>query len=109
IESFSLSDGETLNRPVTVTGSAIAVLGMQDLEFYVDGVGVATNTGGSFSYYFDIRPLNNTVHQVELLARDTAGNVATLEEDVAVAVTPPLAPVITRPANDYTTNNDNIS
>src|SRR5208282_6234587 len=64
IESFSLSDGETLNRPLTVTGSATAVLGMQDIEFYVDGIGVATNTGGSFSYYFDIRPLNNAVHQV---------------------------------------------
>src|SRR5208283_2243657 len=45
----------------------------------------------------------------ELLARDTAGNIATLEEDVVVAVTPPLAPVITSPAYDYITNNGKIS
>ncbi len=109
IQSFSLSEGETLHRPVTVTGSATAVLGMQDIEFYVDGAGVATNTGGSFSCYFDVRPLNNAVHQVELLARDAAGNIATLEEDVVVAVTPPLAPVIAMPASNYVTNNDNIS
>jgi hypothetical protein len=109
IESFSLTDGETLNRPLTVTGSATAVLGMQDIEFYVDGVGLATNNGGSFSYYFDIRPLANATHQVELLARDTAGNIATLEEDVIVAVTPPLAPVITTPGGNYVTNNANIT
>ena len=104
IQSFSLTDGETLNRPLTVTGAATATLGMQDLEFYLDGVGLATNTGGSFSYYFDIRSLNNAVHQAELLARDNAGNLATLESDVIIAVTPPLAPVITSPAGDYLTN-----
>ncbi len=109
IQSFSLADGQTLNRPLTVSGSATAVLGMQDIEFYLDGVGLATNAGGSFSYYFDVRPLNNAVHQVELLARDTAGNIATLDEDVIVAVTPPLAPAITTPDSDYVTNNNNLT
>ncbi len=104
IQSFSLSDGETLNRPLNVTASATAALGMADMEFYLDGVGLATNTGGSFSYYFDIRPLNNAIHQVELLARDVDGNIATLQEDVIVAVTPPLAPVLTSPAANYVTN-----
>ncbi len=109
IQSFSLTDGETLGRPLTVSGSATAVLGMEDMEFYVDGVLLATNAGGSFSYYFDIRPLNNAIHQAELLARDTAGNIATLEEDVVVAVTPPLAPTITAPNSDYVTNNGNLT
>ena len=108
-QSFSPTDGETLGRPLTVSGSATAVLGMEDMEFYVDGVLLATNAGGSFSYYFDIRPLNNAIHQAELLARDTAGNIATLEEDVVVAVTPPLAPTITAPDSDYVTNNSNLT
>ncbi len=109
IQSFSLADGQTLNRPLTVTGSATATLGMQDIEFYLDGIGLATNTGGSFSYYFDIRSLNNAVHQAELLARDTAGNIATLESDVIIAITPPLAPVITVPAGNYLTNNATLT
>ncbi|HEV2391800.1 MAG TPA: Ig-like domain-containing protein [Verrucomicrobiae bacterium] len=105
INSFSLTEGETLNRPVTVTGSATAILGMQDMEFYWDGVGLATNSGGSFSYSFDIRSQNNGTHQAVLLARDTAGNAATLEENVVVALTPPLAPQILSPSTDYVTNN----
>ncbi|HZM01547.1 MAG TPA: Ig-like domain-containing protein [Candidatus Saccharimonadales bacterium] len=109
IQSFSLSDGENLSRPLTITASATATLGMYDVEFYLDGVGVATNLGGSFSYYFDVRTLNNAVHQTEIIARDTAGNIATLEEGVIVAVTPPLAPTITAPSSDYVTNNSNLT
>jgi hypothetical protein len=109
INAFSLTEGQTLNRPLTVSGSATAVLGMQDLEFYLDGVGLATNAGGSFSCYLDVRPLNNAVHQVELLARDAAGNLATLQEGVIVAVTPPLAPAITAPNSDYVTNNSSLT
>ena len=109
IQSFNLANGQTLNRPVTVTGSATAALGVQDIEFYLDGVGVATNSGADFSYYFDIRKLNNAIHQVELLARDTAGNFATLQSDVIIAVTPPPAPVITVPAMDYVTNHATLT
>lgn len=109
IQSFSLYNGETLGRPTVVTGSATAVLGMADMELYVDGVGVATNLGGSFSSTLDVRTLSDAVHQVELLARDNSGNIATLEEDVVVAVTPPLAPVLLSPNSDYVTNNNNIN
>jgi choice-of-anchor C domain-containing protein len=109
IQSFSLADGQTLHRPLTVTGSATATLGMQDIEFYLDGIGLATNAGGSFSYYFDIRTLNNATHQAQLLARDNAGNIATLESDIIIAVTPPVAPVITVPAGDYLTNNATVT
>jgi uncharacterized repeat protein (TIGR03803 family) len=100
IQSFSLSQGETLNRPLTVTGSATAILGMQDVEFYVDGVLVGTNAGGNLSQYFDIRTLSDAIHQVEMIARDQAGNLATLENTVVIALTPPQAPVITIPAAD---------
>src|SRR5262249_38702617 len=109
IQSFSLTDGEIINRPLTVTGSATATLGMQDIEFYLDGVGLATNIGGSFSYYFDVRNFPNAVHQALLLARDNSGNVASLEEGVVISVTPPPAPVITSPPSDYITNNSAIS
>jgi len=104
VQSFNLTQGETLNRPLTVTGSATAVLGMQDMEFYVDGVLVGTNAGGNLSQYFDIRSLSDAIHQVELIARDQSGNIATLENTVVIAITPPPAPVITNPAVDLIIN-----
>ena len=109
IQSFSLSDGQTLNRPLTVTGSATATLGMQDIEFYVDGTLLATQPGGSFSYYFDVRSLTDAPHEAELLARDNSGNIATLQADVVVAITPPPAPVITQPPGNYITNNATLT
>ena len=104
IQSFSLTQGETLNRPVTVTGSATAVLGMADIELYVDGALWGTNAGGSLSQYLDVRTLANAVHEVQLLARDTSGNVATLQNSVVIAVTPPPAPVITQPLSGLIIN-----
>ena len=109
ISAFNLGEGETLNRPLIITGSATAALGMLDLEFYVDGVLQGTNAGGSFSQYFDVRTLGNAIHQVELLARDTAGNIATIENNVVVLVTPPVAPVITQPVADFGTNNNRLT
>jgi len=109
IQAFSLTQGETLNRPLTVTGSATAVLGMEAMEFYVDGVLQSTNAGGSFSQFLDISAFPNAIHQVELLARDQSGNIATLTYDVIIALTPPLAPVITVPGTDLLTNTDFVT
>ena len=109
IQSFSLSEGQVLNRPLTVTGSATAALGMADIELYLDGALAGTNAGGSFSQYLDVRTLANAIHRVELLARDTSGNIATLANNIVVAVTPPPAPIITSPAADYSTNNAGLS
>lgn len=109
IQSFSLVENQLLNRPLTVTGSATAVLGMQDVEFYLDGVLQGTNAGGSFSQFFDIRTLNNAVHQVELLARDNFGNIATLQNNVVISVNPPVAPTLQSPSADYVTNNAGLT
>ena len=44
-----------------------------------------------------------------MLARDLSGNIATLTYDVVIALTPPLAPVITVPAADILTNTDFVT
>jgi hypothetical protein len=100
IGSFSLTEGQVLNRPLLVTGSASAPLGMSTMEFYVDNIAHATNLGGGFSYPFDLRNLSAGVHRVKLLARDNVGNFATLERNIIVSPTPPPAPNITDPAAD---------
>ena len=109
IQSFNLTEGQVLSRPMTVTGSAYSPLGVADLEFYLDGVLAGTNAGGNLSQYLDVRTLANSTHRVELLARDTSGNIATLANNVFVSVTPPPAPNITSPAGDYSTNNANLT
>ena len=108
IQSFSLSQGQTLTRPLLVTGTATAVLGVADVELYVDGVLLGTNAGGSLSQYFDVRTVGNAVHEVEFLARDTSGNLATLQNSVVVAATPPPAPVIVQPVAGLITNTNRM-
>ena len=73
-------------RPTQSTRTLPATLGMADLEFYIDGLPQGTNAGGNFSQFFDISGFGNAIHRVELLARDTSGNVATLSANVVIAV-----------------------
>ncbi|MBI5387108.1 MAG: VCBS repeat-containing protein [Verrucomicrobia bacterium] len=108
IAAFNLSEGQQLTRPLTVTGSASAPLGMAAMEFYVDNVGQGTNAGGSFSQWFDPRGFSSAVHRVKLVARDTSGNFSTLERNVVVAPTPPPAPVIAVPATDVVVNTNTV-
>ncbi|MHB8519117.1 MAG: FG-GAP-like repeat-containing protein [Limisphaerales bacterium] len=100
IASFNLDEGQVLARPLVVTGSATAPLGMASMEFYVDGIGQGTNAGGSFSQWFDVRNFSSAVHRVELIARDTSGSFSTVDHNVIIAQTPPSAPQITVPFAD---------
>ena len=108
ISSFNLFESEVLGRPLLVTGSATAPLGMNSMEFHVDGVPLSTNAGGSFSYWFDVRNLSSAIHRVELLARDNSGNIATVDHNVVIAPTPPPVPMITTPASDLVINTNNL-
>ncbi len=108
ITGFSLTEGQVLSRPLTVTGSASAPLGMAAIELYLDNVGVATNVGGGFSTRLDIRNYAIGVHRAKLLARDNSGNVATRELNITVAPTPPPTPQIVSPANDLVINTNGL-
>lgn len=109
ITSFSLVEGQVLNRPSTVTGNATAPLGVADLEFYLDGVALGTNVGSSFSILLDVRSFSSGIHRVELLARDHSGNLATASANVVFAPTPPPAPLIITPVTDLVVNTPLIS
>jgi hypothetical protein len=108
ITSFNLFEGEVLSRPLLVNASASAPLGMAALEFYVNGVGQATNVGGTFAQWFDVRDFSAAIHRVELRARDNSGNLASAAHNVVVAPTPPPAPLITSPATDLIINTNNL-
>ena len=108
ISAFSLAEGMTLTRPVQVTASATAPLGVARLELYVDGVGVATNLGSSFSQILDVRSYSSGTRRARLVARDNSGNIATRELNLLMAPTPPPAPTITTPATDLIIATNNL-
>ncbi|HWH71336.1 MAG TPA: Ig-like domain-containing protein, partial [Candidatus Sulfotelmatobacter sp.] len=109
IAGFNLSEGMVLARPLQVTGSASAPLGMAAMELSIDGFGQATNAGGNFSCWLDVRNFNSGVHRVKLLARDTSGNIASRELNLVMAPTPPPAPALTAPATDLVVNSNSVS
>jgi hypothetical protein len=109
IQTFNLTEGQVLSRPVTVTGSATAILGMSAVEFYVDNILQDSAVGGNYSKRFDVRTFAGGTHRVKLLARDTSGNIATLERNVAIVPTPPAAPVITTPGATITVGTPGIA
>jgi hypothetical protein len=109
ISTFSLTEGQLLSRPIAVTGTASAPLGMAAMELYVDNAPVGTNAGGSLSQRFDVRNQSNGVHRVKLIARDTSGNFATRELNVTLALNPPPAPVIVSPSTDLIVNSNSMN
>lgn len=107
--TFSLTEGQVLTRPITVTASASAALGMAGIDFLVDDQPIATQPGGSFSYRYDVRSTTNGVHRVKLIARDNSGNRATRELNVTINLATPPAPAITTPATDLNGSESTIS
>jgi len=99
IISFSLAEGQEINRPIDIQGQASAALGLSALEFYVDNVLLASTVNGTLSYRWDVRETGSGFHRVKLLAEDAAGNIATSEKNVVLNVEPPPVPVITEPAD----------
>lgn len=107
--TFSLTEGQILTRPITVTASATAALGMAGIDFLVDDQPITTQTGGSFSYRYDVRNNTNGVHRMKLVARDNSGNRATRELNVTINLATPPAPVITTPAADLNGSESTIT
>ena len=92
INNFSLSEGQVIGRPLTVTAGASAVLGVDVIQFYVDNVLVSGTAGTAFSHLWDVRALTDGVHRVKLLVRDLAAHVTTIERNVTIVLVPPPAP-----------------
>jgi hypothetical protein len=99
IQSFNLSEGQVIQRPMTVTGSATAVQGLTALELYLDNALIASTSAALLEHRWDLRAVANGIHRVKLLARDANGNFASAERNLIVDIQPPPAPRITAPAD----------
>lgn len=111
IGGLSLTDGQMLTRPITVTASATSALPLESLTLTVDGEVLATSTTGALSVRWDIRDVTPGQHQVRLAARDNAGGLATRTVHVIVSPTPPPAPGIRTPQSGtvLTTNSVTVA
>ncbi|HTI72392.1 MAG TPA: fibronectin type III domain-containing protein [Candidatus Limnocylindria bacterium] len=108
ITAYSLEEGDSLTRPLRVTGTSTAPLGIIGMSLNVDGTQVATNAAGSFSTWLDIRGYTAGIHRVELVARDNGGAIARSGVNVTISPNPPSAPVIVVPIDHKVVNTPTI-
>ncbi|MBI5624773.1 MAG: hypothetical protein HY924_13420 [Elusimicrobia bacterium] len=112
LSSFNLSQGEVLSRPKLLSVQATENQGFVSNIFYkVDGVVVSTiDYWQSYTYFWDTRSyLEDGPHTVEVLARDSFGNEASLSRSVTVAYSTPTVPVVYSPTEGFTTRVATIS
>jgi fibronectin type 3 domain-containing protein len=89
--------GATVSGVVNVTANASDNVAMWKVAFQVDGVTMATDTAGPYSYSLDTTTLGNGSHTITALATDAAGNTASSSETVTVqngGATVPGAPTL---------------
>ncbi|MCK5230708.1 MAG: hypothetical protein KAR13_10615, partial [Desulfobulbaceae bacterium] len=105
-----LADGALLTRPGLISLDADDPNGISRIEFLVDGALIGTDSNGSnqYSQVFDIETISDGAHVMEISGYDTLGNESLLSLDINVALSPPLAPVITAPASGLLTNQPQV-
>lgn len=104
IAGFNLAEGAVITRPIEVTGSATAELGVAMIEFLVRDVVVFSEEGAALSDRWNLENMSSGIYRVALRATDTAGRITSREYNVTVQPTPPSAPVISSPGTDHLTN-----
>ncbi len=109
VGSFSLTEGQVVDRPITVTGTGSAPLGVARTQFLVDGVVLAQTTTGALSFEWDPRSLPSGIKRAVLAVSDNYGGMATREVNVTVAPGPPPRPVIASPSDGTLTNNATVT
>ena len=73
IQSFNLTEGQVLERPMVVMGAATSPLGIASAEFYVDDVLMASTNAAALTVLWDVREETVGIHRVKFLASDSHG------------------------------------
>jgi subtilisin family serine protease len=85
--------GATVSGTVTVTASATDNVGVKRVDFYVDGILLASDTTAPYAATWSTSGVAGGSHTLQASAADAAGNVATATSSVTVpsANQPPVA------------------
>ncbi|MHA1227176.1 MAG: Ig-like domain-containing protein [Candidatus Hodarchaeales archaeon] len=70
----SPTDGSTVSGTVTVEASASDDVGVDRVEFFIDGTYKATDTSAPYTYSWDTTAETDGAHTVKAVAYDAAGN-----------------------------------
>ncbi len=96
ISSFSLTNGQVVTAPITVTASATdAESSMGRLDLIIDNALVKSQTGSSLSYFYNAVETTDGNHSIKLSAYDQHGNVTEETRQFIVSLAAPAIPVIT--------------
>lgn len=106
-----LTNSSVLTRPDHLSVITSDASGINRVDMRLDGNLLAWDTDGSDGYGtdWDITSLNDGSHQLEVEVRDSAGNRSQVAFDLAIDLAPPPAPVLTRPSNGFTTNENSVA
>jgi len=94
VELLSPAPGEVVVGQITVAAGAADGSGIARVEFFVDGVLVATDPVPPYQYLWDTASATNGAHTVSTRAFDTVGNTASAGP-VAVTIANPVPPSLT--------------
>ncbi|MDP0500164.1 MAG: FG-GAP-like repeat-containing protein [Verrucomicrobiota bacterium JB022] len=108
IQGFSLQEGDLITRPVIVSATTTAPLGVASVRFLVNGAPVAEVAGSALSQRWDISGYVSGVYRVRVEARDMEGNLAVRELNVTINPLPAGIPIITTPTEGTTVTVDTI-
>lgn len=87
------ANGSTVSSTITVSANASDNVGVDQVEFLLDGVNISTDTTAPYSTQWNTTTTSNGMHALSARARDTAGNFGLTSGVVNVTVdnsAPPL-------------------
>ncbi len=108
IDGAFLVSGHTLKKPATFTALAADPAGISRLEFAIDADVIRNDYSPVYSCYWNVVPVGDGNYTLTVTAYDTLGNSTSMDFDLMVALNPPAAPVISRPAGGILTNQQTI-
>ncbi len=104
IDTFSIITGQVVTGPITITATAYDVEStMGSMELSIDGTVVATQNGGSLSYFWNVVAATDGNHTIKLRATDSKGNATEDPRQVIVSLAQPASPKITGHSETQTT------
>ncbi len=96
IKTFNIIAGQIITAPITISATALdAESAMGSLELSVDGTVVATQSGGSISFFWNAVASTDGNHTIKIKALDSLGNATEDPRQVIVSLAPPAIPAIT--------------
>jgi hypothetical protein len=96
ISGLNLATNQVISAPISITASATdSESSLDRIELFIDTVKVATVSGSTLAWTWNVVDTTDGNHSVKVVAYDSPGNKAETSIPVVVSLAPPPVPVIT--------------